>query len=78
MTLDDAKNTLLMGNAFSWEYNGGKPLDLVPDDVLRTALKWFIQKLKEQPNSRMEEQVIAIRLVLADHEANSPQARLAL
>jgi hypothetical protein len=78
MTLDDAKNLTLLGNGFSWDCNGGKPLALVPDDVLRVASRWFRDKLQEQPSRRMEQQIQAIALVLEDREARSPQARFAL
>lgn len=79
MMLADAKNLLLMGNVFSWDSNGKKPLSLVPDDQLMAASKWFAQKIKEEgPNPRMREQIEAIRVVLEDRESRNPQAKLAL
>lgn len=74
-----AKALRLMGRPESWGNRGGKPLELVPDGVLKQARRFFADLLREGTKSaRMEEQIAAIDLVLADREAHSPQQSLGL
>lgn len=83
--LEHAKAARLIGQSYSWDGYGGKRLGDVPDAVLKSARKFFAERLAaaeyERPgrsDSRLVDQIEAIRVVLADREANSPQARLAL
>ena len=68
----------LMGKPESWDHHGGKALGDRPDKVLLAALRFFKDKLRTSANPRMEEQVQYISLILADREAHSAQAALAL
>jgi hypothetical protein len=78
MTLAQAKAALLMGRPESWGGHGRRPLGDVPDPMLRSARAFFLRCLKEGKSTRLEEQVMAIDVVLADREEHSPQAKLAL
>ena len=78
MNLAMAKRIPLLGDSSRWDGFGGQRLDKVPDKVLHAAARWFREKLRESESPRMEVQLEAIRLVLADREANSPQTTLAL
>jgi hypothetical protein len=78
VTLAQAKAALLMGRPESWSGHGRRPLGDVPDPMLRQARAFFLRCLTEGKNPRMEEQVDAINMVLADNEAHSPQQSLAL
>lgn len=49
LTVDEARETPLMGQPGSWDGYGSKPLDVVPDKMLRKARGWFSQKVREQP-----------------------------
>lgn len=66
MSLPQAKLLPLMGKPDKWNGNGSKPLHECPDSVLKQASAFFTAKLKEQASPRMDEQVKAIALVLAD------------
>lgn len=78
MTLDAAQALCLMGRPESWGNRGGKPLGTVPEGTLKQARSFFLRCLQEGKSPRMEQQVDAINLILADIEAHHPQARLAL
>lgn len=77
MTLPQARLLPLMGKPESWDNHGTKTLNECPDKVLKQARAFFTAKVKEQANTRMDEQITAIALVLADRDANSPQMQLA-
>ena len=82
LTLSEAEELPLMGNRMSWDAHGQKPLGVIPDKVLQAAARWFGERIREHPDHphtpTMRQQVAAIRLVLADREAHSPQGTLAL
>lgn len=78
MKLMDARALPLMGQPGSWSGHARKPIDDCPDTVLRMARAFFRKIYREEKTQRVEEQLEAIELVIADHEANSPQQQLAL
>jgi hypothetical protein len=78
MKLEEARALPLMGRPESWSGHGRVPLDDCPDTVLRMARAFFRKIYREEKSQRVEEQLEAIELILADHEANSPQQQLAL
>lgn len=78
MDLHAARKLPLMGREESWGGHGRRPLADVPDPMLRQARAFFLRCLKDGESKRLEEQVMAIDVVLADREEHSPQARLAL
>lgn len=78
MTTNEARNLTLMGQPGSWDNYARRRLDDCPDTVLRQALRFFRECHAAQPSERLQEQIVAIRIVLEHHEATSPQQRLAL
>jgi hypothetical protein len=78
MNVAAAKALKLLGQSTVWHGHGGRALADVPDGVLKQARRFFKDRNHEEPSARLQEQIEAITLVLADREENSPQERLAL
>lgn len=79
-TLVDAKLVRLMGRPASWNGNGGRMLDDIPDGVLRQARAWMKRTAAADGGSatadRMRAQCAAIDVVLVDRAAHAPQMEL--
>jgi hypothetical protein len=80
LTVDEARETPLMGQPGSWDGYSRKPMDVAPDGTLKKARSFFSKLLREeQPKEsreRLRHQVECIDLVLEFHAANSPQTTL--
>lgn len=79
MDLATAQALPLMGRPESWNGYGRTRLEGVPDGVLRQARRFFMEITRAGTGSpRVDEQLEAIALILADREAHSPQQSLSL
>ena len=79
-TLAEARAVKLMGQPASWDGNGGKPLEHIPDGVLKKARAWFKRTAMADAGSatavRMRAQCNAIDVVMHDRDAHKPQMEL--